>query len=459
MPRELEENEIPTRINQISRQGDNIVLPDPIGLQPTDERSLARGQSGVSGPNMLNVTQDSMPILEIIPAYPKITGGLELYRLKPGMDNSDDSQTNLSYRQELLEFYNITLRNELPYLRVAYMNVSPPIESFTNDYEESMFSNLADAASKGIRELKFATGTTTAGVAVDKLQSFLKNAGGLGQEATQNLDAFNKRVQEAQAAQQLGSINQQSIVDISANVALGNKLDFPQIWKSSGWSPSYSVNVRLYNPFPGEKKATEKYITGPLTALMMFVVPRTRDGHTFFWPWLCKYRVRGLFNVKAGYIKSIQVIKGGDDNNIAFNQRPGIVDVKIELGTLYQTMISSTNSNASDIPTLTNWLEEFSEAKRWADGSQVNQAPRWTRFGTNADSPLLGSNSEESQGPLPQFANINGIPNIQQESKIYEASKEETILTRDELENLNRITTNKSNAASALEAATPTPAT
>ena len=125
---------------------------------------------------------------------------------------------------------------------------------------------------------------------------------------------------------------------------MGAKLDFPQIWKSSAWGTTYSIDVRLYNPDPSSLELTNQYIVGPLAILMAFVVPRSRDGHTYHWPYLCKYKVRGLYDVTSGYIKSISVVKGGNDNQIAYNQRAGIVDLSIELGVLYNTMISRANS-------------------------------------------------------------------------------------------------------------------
>jgi hypothetical protein len=343
----------------------SIVVEGPIGLPPIDNRELGLGGLG---PRMEHVINDAMPLLEMQPCFQEFSKGLEIFRLKQGFDEAAP-HTRKSYVEELQDFYNVTLADSAvscKYLKFAFLNVNPPAESFTNDFEESIFSGLADTGSKGLRQLAFATGTRNLGEASKKLEGLASSFGEAGKGLAGVLGGARNQFTELSKQQNLQGAATR-MVSLAASAATG-RIDFPKFWSSSGWDPSYNINIRLYNPFPHDKVATEKYIVGPLAALLMFVVPRSTDGYTYHWPWLCRFRVPGLFNVQAGYVRSIQVIKGGDDNSIAMNQRPGIVDVKMELGVLYKSMVSIANEGLTERPALARWLEQFSCSKNWADG-------------------------------------------------------------------------------------------
>jgi hypothetical protein len=396
---------------------DPVTLQDVIGLPPTDNRAL--GLSGF-GPSMHDVTKDSLPILEILPCFQKFEAGLQLYRLQKGLRTAAP-HTNKSYIDELRDFYNVNLGHNAVrqnYIQFAYLNLNPPVESFTNDFEESIFAGMTDTASKGFRQAAFLANTRSLGEASKGVENII---GGIGGEMGKQLSASlgNARTALAGAAGQnplAGTVT--GAVSTAAQAATG-RIDFPQFWRSSAWDPSYSVNIRLYNPFPNDKVSTEKYIIGPLAALMMFVVPRSTDGHTYHWPWLCKFRVRGLFDVQAGFVRSIQIVKGGDDNSIAMNQRVGIVDVKMELGTLYRSMVSGSPTTATDRPFLKNWLNQFTCNKEWADGSDSTRidpnskkpAPRGPGWVNHESLVAVGVGDEDVTGQITDQFNFLQDPN------------------------------------------------
>ena len=368
-------------------------LQDIIGLPPGDDTNLGTQSKG---PSMTDVITDTMPILEIIPAYPSVVGGLESFRLITGMGatasetaeseaggESSGSQTGKSYRQELLQNYGVSISKGTRSIKIACLGNSFPVpESFTNDYTESKFQSLADVSSETVHQARFAFGVESvgdAGAVLDKVFGGIKGS-------SKAYEQGKSKAAEIRSQNE----NLSSAATTAAGLALGNKIDFPKIWKSSGWQADYNVNVRLYNPFPGSREASEKYIYAPLAAIMMFVVPRSEDGHSFMWPWLCKYKVPGLFNVQSGYIKSVSVIKGGDDNHIAYNHRPGIVDLKITLGTLYSTIVGGSTVREFGTPHLSDWLNEFNSSKgRWSDNLFTEslfdnaRGPSWTRYGDN----------------------------------------------------------------------------
>jgi len=347
----------------------------PLGLPPLDGRIMGMD---AKGPTPDDAIIDTLPILELSPKTPRLShSGSEFYRLTAAMDGG--TPVKPSFRQHLKDTYNIILKGNgtsQNTLKYATLNNNPPTESYSNDYEESMFASSTDAASKAVREFTFATGTETAGQGLKTLSKLLPDA--LSGTLTGWGESLDSRLKNSGVSSQAKTIG-----NAVSGVLMGHKLDFPHIWKSSGWSPSYRAQIRLYNPYPNDSDMTHKYITAPLATLMMFVTPRSVDGHTFFWPWLCSARIAGLFNLKAAYIKTVTVTKGGDDNHIAYNQRPGIVDVTVEIGSLYDTMVNVTKAAhgiKTDTPTVLDYLNEFGACKGWSDGAQESP-PHWINYG------------------------------------------------------------------------------
>jgi hypothetical protein len=104
------------------------------------------------------------------------------------------------------------------------------------------------------------------------------------------------------------------------------------------------MTIRLYNPNPRSVADTKKYIVGPIVALMLLAVPITQDGSTFSWPFFHRIMSPGIYDLNPGFISNITVIKGGDQQQISQQQHLGIVDVRIDVGSLFSTMVSGKTS-------------------------------------------------------------------------------------------------------------------
>jgi hypothetical protein len=128
------------------------------------------------------------------------------------------------------------------------------------------------------------------------------------------------------------------------------------------------MTIRLYNPNPQSDIATDKYIIGPIAALMLLGTPISDDGATYNWPFLHKVRATGIYDLDPAYIGGITIIKGGDQQSIAYNQRLGMVDVRIDFGSLYNTMVASNSANPAR-PTLKKYLNVMRGARTIYDSS------------------------------------------------------------------------------------------
>jgi len=144
-----------------------------------------------------------------------------------------------------------------------------------------------------------------------------------------------------------------NVAKTAGMVATGNKVDFPQIWSSSSYSPSYRFTTLLYNPWPddpsigNEDFCYNKYIVEPLAHLMGFMMPISSDGLSYTYPVLCGAYGGGLINVKAGYIETFDINVGGASSDISFLQRPNIIEVDFTNKHLYSTMIGYVSDGAA----------------------------------------------------------------------------------------------------------------
>jgi hypothetical protein len=369
---------------------ETIRVPEIIGLPPLPSSFSTDSHSGTMGSNFLgmenDMIMDTFPILEIEPCISRLVIGLDLYELVNAWDRTrtvdlrgriqEIAQTDRSYIEDMLQYYGVDLseckRNRC--LKAAVMAEGPIQESFSNDFGDSVFSEI----SKGVASSTVADIASISGITNKEQIGDLAKKGmemmGLGKEVEKGKEEAGKVT--SGMSEKTKSIAG-NILNAVTEAALGHGVGYPQVWRSAAWNPNYSFTIRLYNPLPGSYPHIERYIIGPLACLMSFVVPRSNDGKFFFAPWYCKFRVRGLIPQYAGYIKNISVIKGGDNNQIGWNQKASIVDVKIDFGMLYQTMVGGKYAPNYNTPQLVPWLKEFEENRGYNDGGPDQMIPSW----------------------------------------------------------------------------------
>jgi len=348
-----------------------------------------------------SLRKNSMPILEITPCIPNFQAGLNLFSLKQAWEGTDGYLP-------LLESHGFELDSRP--LKVAYIADNFPTDSFTNEYGESFLNRMTDVASQAAGEVNFMMGSKTAGQGIDTIINGMKDIYGMGtigsglETAKKELSSLGNSVGSRFSSLGSGGKLLNSLMG-------GARVDFPQVWKNSGFTPQYSVTVRLWNPMPGNYKATEKYIVGPIAALLLLCVPLTKEGHTYNWPFLHKIRCRGVFDLKSAYISNIAVIKGGDQQQIAWNQRMGIVDVRIDFGSLYSSLLAGINYDAdADKPTLKAYLENLLDSQDLEDVYEIPPALKSTLLANQStrQSPLSPKALAQAEVLANQKANKAG---------------------------------------------------
>lgn len=309
-----------------------------------------------------HMIRNSMPVMEIRPSKPSFRTGLTLFTVK------DDMET-----------YNKILRSlgfeiEHP-LRVAFVADNFPTDTFTNEYGETFLQKFTDVASQGMAQLAQMTGARTGTEAIKQYGKILSGfsdmegvAGKAFGAAGKGISGFASGIEEVQKRMNQAGGAAGGATRVAGNVLnkmlAGNRVDFPQVWRNSGFSPSYTVTIKLFNPKPGSYESTLKHIVGPLAAILTLAIPRSQDGYTYNWPFFHRVKVAGLWELNPAVITNITVVKGGDQQSIAYNQRLGMVDIRLDFVSLYTSMlIEEGTANITHRPTIRSYLSNLLEEK------------------------------------------------------------------------------------------------
>lgn len=317
---------------------------DTIGLPP---------RSHVSDDMIIN----SMPVFNITPGKPNYDKGLNLFRVIP----------DVKTYKEILSKHGFELKTDV--VRLAFIADNFPTDSFVNDYGETFLQKFTDVASQGMGQLAQIAGTKSIDETALAYGEMLKNTGeefggtiggimsGAGSGMSSMGESFTKLASNENVNQIIGGG-----LKVVGNMMAGQRIDFPMVWRNSSHTPSYTATVRLYNPSPGSKLCTQKYIVGPLAAILCLSLPRTDNGNTYSWPFFHKIHSPGIYTLDPAVITNVTVIKGGDQQQIAFNQHMGMVDVRIDFVSLYNSiLIEEKEDKLQNRPTLKKYLKVLGE--------------------------------------------------------------------------------------------------
>lgn len=298
---------------------------------------------------------NSMPVFEITPCKPVFQSGLNLFSVEPDVKAYED----------ILEKHGFA--TETP-IRVAFIADNFPTDSFTSEYGDTFLQKFTDVASQGMSQLIQMTGQRNAIEGAKEIGRIIEGAGkDFGNSAVGNiLKSGGSGLGTMAGNLQKFANNSGGVlgggINIVSEMLAGHRVDFPQVWMNSGFTPSYTATVRLYNPNPANDNSTEKHIIGPLAVLLSLALPRSKDGRTYGWPFFHKIKSTGIYNLDPAVITNITVVKGGDQQQISFNQKLSVVDVRIDFTSLYNSMLQEEGDKTfTNRPTLRSYLQALRE--------------------------------------------------------------------------------------------------
>lgn len=298
-----------------------------------------------------HVVVESMPIVEIVPCEPDFSSGMSLFRVNPETAKYDSILQNLGFK------------TSHP-IKFAYLADNFPSDSFSNDFGETFLQGMTDIGAQKIQEIVQMTGKDTLSGAMSSIAGMTKSAGEqAGGFIGKGLETIGGMA--SSGSSMIKSLENMAGLGTVGKMLSGHRVDFPSIWKNSGFTPSYTITIRLFNSLPGNYNATTHSIIGPLAVLLSLATPRTKDGYTYKWPFFHKIKCPGVFSLDPAVITNITVIKGGDQQQIGWNQRLGIVDVRVDFGSLYNSMVCEEGDvSVTNRPTVQNYLQTLEEEKK-----------------------------------------------------------------------------------------------
>ena len=306
--------------------------------------------------------KNTMPIATIYPGIPSFEFGIDLFRRIPVFDNEgghpDQPKINTTYYLPMLRKHGYTLDKEVHNggVKVAYIADNFPTDTFTNEYGENFLQKFTDVASEGAASLSQMFGARNLGQLASGVIGAGKKTGGKVGKVAEMAGKASDYIKDLGGMFANFSPAGARMANMMGSLASGSRIDFPMVWKSSSFQPSYSMTVRLYNPNPGDPATTQKYIIGPIAAIMLLGIPISEDSSTYSWPYLHRVQSKGIYSLDPAYIQNITVIKGGDQQQIAYNQQLAIVDVRIDFGSLFSSMLASSEQSTKTRPTLRKYL-------------------------------------------------------------------------------------------------------
>ena len=310
-------------------------------------------------PETNQAIENSMPVVYIYPGELNFEKGIALVK----------RENKWSKYTTLLKDNGFTLNQPGALgdcIKLAYIADNFPTDSFTNNYGENFLQGMTDVAGDLGGGLSQTFGIRTAADAKAKMgklaDSMKGKAWGFGDMMAKGLETGIDLTSAG------GDIIDDMVgggAGIAASMVMGSRMDFPMLWKNSSFEPSYSMTIRLYNPNPGNKDTTNKYIIGPIAAIMLLGIPQASEKTEilYSWPFLHRIYSPGIFDLEPAYISNITIVKGGDQQQIAFTQKLSMVDVRIDFGSLYSSMIASNKTTDNTRPTLGKYLDAMRGGK------------------------------------------------------------------------------------------------
>lgn len=384
-------------------------------------------------PRTTIMMKKSMPVVQFFPSIPNFKKGLSLFTLADAWPQ---------YSKLLEDNKFITPNGSDKGIQLAFLADNFPTDTFTNEYGENFLQKFTDVASEGAASLSQMMGATSLSEAYGKVTKALKEGGTAGKTIGTGMEVLGDMAGATKSAlSKVGSIGNAagSGIDLLNRLGAGSRIDFPMVWKSSTYQPSYSFTVRLYNPFPQNKIATNKYIIGPIVAIMLLATPRAENASTFTWPFLHHIKCAGLFDLNPGYISNITIVKGGDQQQISFQHRLGVVDVRIDVGSLYSSMLAGSSSVESTRPTVLKYAQAMAEEREVTSRLKDNESytekdgpgPGTLRTGITTEGREYTLDKKSYTPPYPSFIRIAGyeIP-VPPSPKIQALVKNQQLATR-----------------------------
>jgi hypothetical protein len=314
------------------------------------------------------VFESTIPVMFIVPGEGHFAAGLDLFTFSSLMDAS---YIQSGFREKMKTDFDLAIPPTISAIPIAFTPDSIPGIQLSNEYGASFLQNLTEVAAPTLGQIAQITG---AGKGVKEFVTTLPGmlGGALGETGKKYGEKFG-----AMAGAALGHIEDlaakgigkaggtgaerfaHSAGEIVGAMLMGARVDFPKVWLGSSFSGPVSITVRLYNPNQASELSYFTRIINPLKILLALAAPLSSKDNIYTWPYIHQIYCHGLFFWKMAAIIGMNV-QPAPENQMSWNQRPSMVDVRIDFIPLHQIML---NRRTSNVPNVGDWINQLTKKR------------------------------------------------------------------------------------------------
>lgn len=208
-------------------------------------------------------------------------------------------------------------------------------ESLNNEIGSSMISSAIDGLNSIGQELQWISNSQVDSGILEGLFNFLGGA----------TDALRDSLTSVTEA--LGGSFLSNLFNGAVNSVKGQKMLYPQIYKSSSSQMNYNFSMTLTTPY-GDPYNYFMNIIVPLVHLICLAAPRMVTSNSISSPYLVQAFIPGMCTCQLGIITSMQISKNPDIKHVSVDGYPLTVKVNFTISELYNNLsISPANDPAS----------------------------------------------------------------------------------------------------------------
>ena len=273
---------------------------------------------------MSSYIRASMPIIDLIP----IKQTINVMNISTNNINAVtfDFTSAISQFKRTCRSYGL---DQFDGLRVYCTDETVIQDEFSNQFNESYISSIINNLSNKAASFKYIN-------ALSGMQKSETNVNSAVQNAINTIASTAEKVAGGAAGQ---------VVRTASDIILkGERLSLPKVWQDSTYNPAISMNIKLVSPY-GHPTAIKRFIIKPLAYILALVSPITDNGLTYGYAPTIFVRAYGIAKMRAGFIESVSVNRGGAD--LVYNQfrQPQILNITLSVRPLTEGFACIQNSN------------------------------------------------------------------------------------------------------------------
>lgn len=204
-------------------------------------------------------------------------------------------------------------------------------ENFNNSVSASAIAGMFESASDMAKDI-----------------GFLLNTGAVNQDLVDKSNESAARALDSVVKKNLEGNNGilGRLIKGTTTVLSGANLIFPDIWKNSTYSKSYSIEIPLSTPY-GSRRNIFLDILVPMLFWVTLAAPRQYSVNSYGSPFLVRCHVPGIFSVDCGIVESLTITKGGDGSAWSVDGFPLQMNLSVSIRDLYSEIPISAINGAS----------------------------------------------------------------------------------------------------------------